>query len=98
DCLPGLVFYNVGFEYAPKLAPLVPIKNSALFEAFGGSISHVKCVVRVVVNEQTLPAESQQSLDFLEPLIDNIKVRLISDRLGRIRLRESPCEGAQNRN
>ena len=60
-----LVLYDVGFKYFSKLTPLGPIENSVGREALGCSIRHVKSMVRVVMDKQSLPTEREQPLDFL---------------------------------
>ena len=92
-----LVFHHVGLKHISKLVPLPPIENTIAFEAFGGSISHVKSMVRVVVDEQSLSTESKESLDFLQPVINGFEVGLISDWVNGISLRKPTCEGVPDR-
>ncbi len=63
------ILHNMSFKDAPVLAPTFAIEFPMTIETIGCSIGHIKCVVSVVVREETLPAEGQQRGKPTQPLI-----------------------------
>src|SRR5579862_8784036 len=78
------------------LCPETSVQTAIGLKAVGGSASHVERVMRIIVNKKPLAAETKQSFDFPEPLIDLSQMLLEAAAIHRIRLAQFASRNSKN--
>src|SRR5262245_42136128 len=83
------IFHDVSFKDAPVLAPTIVIEFSFGVETFGGRIGHIQSVMRIVMREESLAAEAEQTVYLAQPLIQLIETGFVTLLVDGIRLAQA---------
>ena len=69
-----LVLDHMGFEYPAIVTPFGKIETAICIQAIDCTMRCCQGMMRIVVREQTLPAERQQTLETFDPLVHHGKI------------------------
>ncbi len=76
EVAPSLVFHDMGFEDLALLMPGRFIDRSIRPQATCDGLSHVQCMMCVVVRKQALSSKRQNAVESIEPVVDSPKLLL----------------------
>src|SRR5262249_55441426 len=86
------ILSNVGFKHLATAEPPGSVEVPFLVKAIDRGVSHRQAVVRVVVGEQPLAAEGEQTGDALDRFVDPAEVSLVTLLIDRVGLGQTPRE------
>src|SRR3981081_3755310 len=72
------VLYNVRLEHSPRRLPTRLVEKPFGCQTVGGAIGHIQRMVGVVVGEQTLATEREQTVNSTEPGVERLEVALVA--------------------